>query len=243
MSDYFRTISRLERERAARARSEVSDPGAGPPSLVPDTVMPFAELPLVGQRRAYATLLDSLMARLGSIERPTVVIAGVTAGDWLRPVLDGLLLEARERGLTPLLGEFAVSGGRRVLRLLGPDDSGASHIRRVSPDDPPETSSLALEVAGKPLREAATRWLDTRTGGRDLIIIEGPPLLTSVDSALLAKICDGLVIVVEPLATARQALQEAVERARAADCPILGLVMNGTKEWLPRWLQKLFAGS
>ncbi len=75
-----------------------------------------------------------------------------------------------------------------------------------------------------------------------LTIIQAPPLLHSVDAALVARACNGLVLVVEPLHTAREMLRTAVERARTADCRILGLAISGAREWLPRWLRRLFAG-
>ncbi len=75
--------------------------------------------------------------------------------------------------------------------------------------------------------------------GTELVIITGPSLATSLDAALLAGVCDGLVIVAESGVTASDALKVAAERARIAGCRILGVVMRTTRRRLPDWISRL----
>jgi Mrp family chromosome partitioning ATPase len=82
-------------------------------------------------------------------------------------------------------------------------------------------------------------WVGRAAPGVDLVVLIGPPLAASIDAALLASACDGLVIVAESEKTERAALQTAAERARATGCRTLGVVMHGTKEQLPGWMRRL----
>ena len=75
----------------------------------------------------------------------------------------------------------------------------------------------------------------------EMVIIEAPPLGISVDAAMIARACDGLVLVVEAQNTPREALRDAIERADTVGCQILGIVMEGRPEYRPPWLRKLAA--
>jgi hypothetical protein len=97
-------------------------------------------------------------------------------------------------------------------------------------------------LKGRPAEEVARRWLEDAISGHDLLIVEAPPLSASVDAALLGRACSGLVLVAEALATARQDLGQAAETARLADCPLLGLVLTGSRDWLPGWLSRIMDG-
>jgi Mrp family chromosome partitioning ATPase len=57
---------------------------------------------------------------------------------------------------------------------------------------------------------------------------------------LLARACDGLVIVAQSEVTHREALQLAAERARVVGCRTLGVVMHATKAPIPRWMRRVF---
>jgi Mrp family chromosome partitioning ATPase len=81
-------------------------------------------------------------------------------------------------------------------------------------------------------------WLDAKSEA-DLILIEAPPLAQSVDAAMLACGCDGLIIVAAAGATSREALQLAAERARAVDCRPLGLVVRTDTHAIPSWLRRI----
>jgi hypothetical protein len=88
-----------------------------------------------------------------------------------------------------------------------------------------------------------TRWFEQSSGGVDFIAIAAPPLDSSVEAALLARACDGLVIVVESEVTPRESLHRAVRLARASGCRLLGLVMSEPKARLPSWWRRLISAS
>jgi hypothetical protein len=100
-------------------------------------------------------------------------------------------------------------------------------------------------TALEPVAEGSTltRWFEQSGGGVDFIVIAAPPLDTSVEAALLARACDGLVIVVESEVTPRESLQRSVRLARASGCRLLGLVMSEPKPRLPSWWRRLISAS
>jgi hypothetical protein len=100
-------------------------------------------------------------------------------------------------------------------------------------------AALAVDLDAGSSPQALTAWVERTAPGSDLVILTGPPLATSIDAALLACACDGLVIVAESEVTERAALQVAAERARIAGCKTLGVVMYGAKDRVPGWLRRL----
>ncbi|MBQ8006896.1 MAG: polysaccharide biosynthesis tyrosine autokinase [Lachnospiraceae bacterium] len=68
--------------------------------------------------------------------------------------------------------------------------------------------------------------LETLRGQFDYIIIDTPPLGSVIDSAIVAKECDGAVVVMEPRTISRNFAQRVVEQLQKADCNILGVVLN-----------------
>ena len=102
----------------------------------------------------------------------------------------------------------------------------ASAARRVEP------FTLSVVPAGSPrpqihkvLRSPRlARLLDEARAQYDAIIIDTPPLLPVVDSALLARLVDGLLVVVAANQTPRKLLGEALNLVDPAK--VMGIVVN-----------------
>lgn len=60
----------------------------------------------------------------------------------------------------------------------------------------------------------------------DYIIIDGPPLGLVVDSAIIAKHCDGAAIVVAAGMVKYRFVQTVKEKLLNAGCPVLGVILN-----------------
>ena len=58
------------------------------------------------------------------------------------------------------------------------------------------------------------------------IIIDCPPLGSVIDAAIIAKQCDGAIMVIESDRVSYREVQRAQEQIRKADCKILGAVLN-----------------
>ncbi|MEM8933544.1 MAG: hypothetical protein AAGE94_20305 [Acidobacteriota bacterium] len=198
------------------------------------------QLPPAKQQVAHAELLESLRAIDTDLEVPTVVIAGVDSADVPRPVIAGLVIQAHQRGLRLSLGKLVPGKGFRLLRKRVPRKVPGDDTR--APGIDAQADDLALQIIGAPDETILRQWYARAAETADLLMIEAPPLLSSSDAALLARACDGLVLVVETLGTNQDAFDTAVQRARAAGCPPIGVVMDRHREWLPRLFGKILPG-
>ncbi len=197
----------------------------------------------------YLTLFDNLrlMGNGGPVK--SVVLAGAATKDGTAQVSSGLALLARSRGLRVLVADVEEGLSQPVLRPRNSAvrDTVAGHSRRRGAGEGAKNGSslaaIALDLRGGPVPTELTGWLGSASGSYDLVIVEAPALGRSVDAALLARACDGLILVVDSKVTTKDALRSAVDRAQAVGCRILGLVMNGAQPGLPRWMARTSAAT
>ncbi len=256
MSNYFRALLRLENKEGATGSASptasthhhgVGEPApddtlAGDNTPAGDNTLaatkPAYDLTSVKKQNAHAALLDALRAVSGRAQTPTIVIAGMARSDAVGAVIDGIARQAAERGVGVQIGDVVVSATHRIMSTR----EGTPPPRGLDHDGIPLTAktSLDLELSAPATQDALKTWFIGAGAGYDLLIVAAPPLLSSVDAALVARACDGLVLVGEPLVTLRDEFEIAVERALSSGCRVLGLVMNDTREWLPRFVGRLF---
>lgn len=249
MSRYFQTLKKLQQQRGeelsevASLSIESSSPDVGAAkNWVPETPEEvFPELPLAHREAAWGDMIEALRSQSQS-SQTTFVVAGVSDVESTRRIVAGLLRQADRRGISVRAAQLTISQVGRILRMQ-PFTAERAREVRVSPDDRANSSSSHvpedLELSGHDIQGRLQDWLRSSASETDLLIIEAPGVLSSTDTLLLAKACDGLALVVEPLVTDRKALKAAVDRARSSDCRIMGLVVSGHREWLPRWLRRL----
>lgn len=194
-------------------------------------------LPPARQQVAHASLLESLRALDSQLSVPTVVIASVNQADAARPTIAGLIIQSHLRGLRLALGKLVPGQGFRALRRRVPRTVPGEETRVAVTDS--ANDDMAIELVGAPAIDDLHNWYERASKGCDLLLIEAPPMLKSVDAALLARGCDGLVLVVESLQTRQEDLEVAVEKATAAGSRPIGLVIDHHREWLPRFIRKL----
>jgi polysaccharide biosynthesis transport protein len=60
----------------------------------------------------------------------------------------------------------------------------------------------------------------------EFVIVDAPPLAHYPDATALAKLSDGVVLVIEAGSTGRRAARAAVDNLRAAGIPVLAVVLN-----------------
>ena len=87
------------------------------------------------------------------------------------------------------------------------------------PSDPSEL--LASQRMGQVLDELAK--------GADVVILDGPPVLSAADAAILASKVDGILLVLRQGRTKLAAASEAVEALTLVGGNILGVVLNEDK--------------
>ena len=71
-----------------------------------------------------------------------------------------------------------------------------------------------------------------------MILIDAPPINTYVDAALLGRMADGLVMIVQANHTRREAAQRAKEILDAAGVRVLGAVLNKRTFPIPEFLYR-----
>lgn len=60
----------------------------------------------------------------------------------------------------------------------------------------------------------------------DYVIIDTPPLGSVIDSAIIARECDGMAMVIESNKISYKFAQKVLEQLKKADCRILGVILN-----------------
>lgn len=259
MSNYFRSLKRLDAENAkeraqpampAIVRVEapapspidvappplrVTLPPPPPPQPAPPT-QTIAARPIVQDERlvgGYAALFDNLRVLGNGVPLGAIVLAGASDGESCRRVADGLANEVIRNRMTAAIAELSRAQTRPTLRMRMTSSSPSAN------DSGGASSKVQLDLRSGSLPSDLVAWLGEARTRHDVVIVEAPPLGLSVDAAVVARACDGLVLVVEPRATASAALLASVERAEAVGCRILGIVTQGANEKLPKWLRQI----
>ena len=60
----------------------------------------------------------------------------------------------------------------------------------------------------------------------DQVLIDSPPTLAAVDAAVMGRVVDGVIVLVQPAKNRRRAVMRAIERLAIMGIPVLGLVVN-----------------
>lgn len=87
-----------------------------------------------------------------------------------------------------------------------------------------------LEHMGKILAELRTRYR--------FIIVDTPPVVPFIDSDIVAGFVDSVVIVVEANSTKAEVLDITINRLKAAEARIAGLILNKRVFYIPKWLYR-----
>lgn len=60
----------------------------------------------------------------------------------------------------------------------------------------------------------------------DFVVVDAPPVGLIIDAAIIAKNCDGTVLVMQDQQVHRRELLEAKQQVEKSGCPVLGVVIN-----------------
>jgi capsular exopolysaccharide synthesis family protein len=72
----------------------------------------------------------------------------------------------------------------------------------------------------------------------ELVLLDCPPLRRHPDTAILATLCDGIVLVVKARKTKREVIQYAQGLIEKAGARQLGMILNRVKYWIPEFLYR-----
>jgi len=232
MSEYFRVLNRIRDEQSGGQTpipmlARLAPAPAGQRPIPP--VAKEASGPSRYTEAGFRELFDRLRALDGTGPNRALVFAGVTADEPVRTVTGGLAAYVGQLGVEVLRAELADWNGRPILRRR----TDAAAGRGTYGD------SLPLDLGAPAAQVELTDWFEGAAGVADLVIVEGRPLTASIDAALLARACGGLIIVAQAGVTHRDGLQAAAARACESGCRVLGVVMYGGVPRASDWLSRL----
>ncbi|MBD2164844.1 polysaccharide biosynthesis tyrosine autokinase [Calothrix membranacea FACHB-236] len=152
-----------------------------------------------------------LAAVAGILSRRTLIINA----DFRYPMYESLLNLPASLGLTEVIADN-VPWQDAVQQTAIPNLSllGSGKI----PDRP--SMIIETDAMAKLLAEAAKHY--------DYVIVDSSPVKNSADAATLSQFSDGLLLVVKPNSTSRDAAMQAISNLQKSGTAVLGVVMNET---------------
>ena len=90
-----------------------------------------------------------------------------------------------------------------------------------------------------PVSERLRQLFDSLRGLFGAVVLDVPPLLASAHAPLLVRNADALVLTCRAGNTHVTDVRRAIEAA--GDVELRGLILNRTRNWVPRWVSR-FAG-
>ena len=139
--------------------------------------------------------------------------------DLRRPAIHANLGVSRSPGLTEVMNGEA-NLGNVVIRYKS--STGNTHFDLVVSGELPDTPS---EILGS---RNFLQLLKVVSGAYDVVLLDLPPVNAVIDAAVVAKLTDGLVLVIRENHCPRFVLQDCMEQLKYAKANILGFVMNGS---------------
>ena len=71
-----------------------------------------------------------------------------------------------------------------------------------------------------------SRLIEETRKAYDYVLIDTPPIINMSDAAIVAKQCDGAILVIESEAVSRRDAMKAKEQLTKSGCKLLGAVLN-----------------
>jgi capsular exopolysaccharide synthesis family protein len=143
-------------------------------------------------------------------------------GDLRKPRCHRVFDLDKEPGLTE-----ALTGRREVHELIRPTHVDGLSILTSGSLPPNPTELLGSEKMRQMLAQLAQEY--------DFVIVDSPPVLPVSDAIILSTLVDGVVVVVNSEATAKQQVRIACARLRYARAKIFGAVLNKVNVTSPEY--------
>lgn len=198
--------------------------------------------------KGYSALAERLMVRANGTPLRALVFAGCAGGEGSTSVVLEFAESLAGSGMDVLL----VDADLRTSGLTsGIAADGADLVEVVGKRQTPEAKQwgrgkltiVPSPKASHPDKDRFFRskefasWLDQQRSVHDYVLLDAPPLLHFADGNLIARVCDGVIIVVQSETTDRDALVRAREQLVTAGANVIGVVMNRVRNPIPPFLR------
>jgi capsular polysaccharide biosynthesis protein/Mrp family chromosome partitioning ATPase len=170
--------------------------------------------------------VESVLQRLPRIKAeipPVVAVVAGHRGDGSTVATRALARAFAERGHAA--GVVSLDSPNRELEKAKPVVAGSAVAKKGNRTDPVTTVSCSTAALATEIRGRDTLLLES-----DLILIDTPAFHESIDAQLALSAADAVVLVVRPIDNTTLALRRLVAAIKALDMPVLGVVVNHSKE-------------
>ncbi len=188
---------------------------------------------------AYRRVQGSLLFNLDQSDKTVVLVTGTNNPHSTTTVAANLATAAARAGRRTLLI------GADLRRPSLHDRFGLENVRGLSDvlagqvavdgalQQTPDLPNLRIIPAGSPVQQPARllqsvalgRFLSQVKGGYDLVVVEAPPVLAVADAADLGRLCEGVVLVIEPGRSSRSDVADSVEQLRRVGAEVVGTIV------------------
>lgn len=135
--------------------------------------------------------------------------------DFYQSTIKQKFLLQKDSGLSDLLSSHSESISKHLVSLF----NGQLYLLPAG-KTPPNPSELLSS-------NSADKVIETLRNAADVVIIDGPPFITS-DAFVLAAKSDAVLVVISPGRSRRDTLRSAREQLAMAKAKVIGFVMNGS---------------
>lgn len=111
-----------------------------------------------------------------------------------------------------------LSDQKELDEVIYPTDKENLHVIFAGPYAPNPAELLSEEVCGE--------MFDVLRVSYDYVIVDSPPMANLIDGAILARYCDGAVMVIESGSVSYRLEQKVKDQLERAGCRVLGAVLN-----------------
>jgi len=206
----------------------------------PASLIPVDTAKGTGAPEAYQFALSSLRFALEKVNGTTVLITSTSLGEGKSATAINLSIAAAQDGGSLLLidADGRAQGLTRLSRMVdavgitdlnGPERIEESvHIWQIngtSLDFVPAGTDVVGNTANFFRSETFQTALASLVDGRDMVIIDSPPVMAAAETTDIGSVVDGIVLVVQKNTSIRE-LEAAKDRLAISDTPIIGYIFN-----------------
>ncbi len=162
-----------------------------------------------GPKEGKSTTVANLAITMAQLNTRTLLVDA----DLRRPILHKLFGVPRDVGLTNLL-----VGRASLAEVLVPTPVANLTLVPAGVLPPNPSELLGSQQMKECLEQFRQRF--------DVVLIDSPPVIAVTDASLLARLVDGVLLVVNSGSTNREALLRAKELLEQVQAPVLGVLLN-----------------
>ena len=177
----------------------------------PDNPKHIIMMTSTGPREGKSTSVANLAITIAQMGTKTLLIDA----DLRRPMLHKLFQKEKEPGLTNVL-----VGGQSMSDIVKEVDETPNLHLLTCGVTPPNPAELLGSNHMKALLQFARQKYE-------MILIDTPPIIAVTDPSVLARIVDGVIMVIRTASTQRGAAIMATEQLRRVNAPVIGVLLNG----------------